>query len=78
MELPTVVGNRIVGADGADTRFVSLEDPRAVEYALGQLDQIKECIANVLKILAFHRQDVGQVVHDLETWIDEVEVYIPD
>jgi hypothetical protein len=67
MEVPAFVGDRLEDAD----YFVSYDNPKAVAYARGHLDEIKEHIDNVLRILFVHGEDVAQVSREMQRWLDQ-------
>lgn len=66
MRVPALVGDNIREAN----YYVSFDDPKAVDYVLGHLDEVKGYIDRVLKILVFHGEDVAQVSNELKRWLD--------
>lgn len=79
IEAPAFVSDTLFMADAPIPHdFVSLDDPKAVTYAKRHLKQVREPIANALKVLALHGQDVTQAASNLKKWLDREVAELTD
>ena len=66
LEVLAAVGDDLMEPE----HFVKCDDPKAVEYALKHIDQVKEILLDRLAVLAVNEVDVAQVVCDFMDWLE--------